>query len=101
MSYIHCINVQRFLHSEALLNLSKSNFVLHIQYINCMCCVHQSLSETQLGKIQVELYKEIKKNGSVRSLRAALTRFAALCHHIRYKPTLALSLYKSCYNVQQ
>ncbi|XP_050730332.1 huntingtin-like isoform X2 [Eriocheir sinensis] len=45
--------------------------------------VIRSLSETQLGKIQVELYKEIKKNGSVRSLRAALTRFAALCHHIR------------------
>nr|XP_045607422.1 huntingtin-like isoform X3 [Procambarus clarkii] len=45
--------------------------------------VIRSLSETQLGKIQVELYKEIKKNGSVRSLRAALSRFAALCHHIR------------------
>ncbi|XP_068234412.1 huntingtin-like [Palaemon carinicauda] len=45
--------------------------------------VIRSLSETQLGKIQVELYKEIKKNGSVRSLRAALTRFASLCHHIR------------------
>ncbi|KAK7079832.1 hypothetical protein SK128_022104, partial [Halocaridina rubra] len=45
--------------------------------------VIRSLSETQLGKIQVELYKEIKKNGSVRSLRAALIRFAALCHHIR------------------
>ncbi|KAG7155913.1 Huntingtin-like [Homarus americanus] len=36
--------------------------------------VIRSLSETQLGKIQVELYKEIKKNGSVRSLRAALSR---------------------------
>ncbi|KAK3887735.1 hypothetical protein Pcinc_008172 [Petrolisthes cinctipes] len=45
--------------------------------------VIRGLSETQLGKIQVELYKEIKKNGSVRSLRAALSRFASLCHHIR------------------
>ncbi|CAL4162698.1 unnamed protein product, partial [Meganyctiphanes norvegica] len=45
--------------------------------------VIRGLSETQLGKIQVELYKEIKKNGNVKSLRAALTRFAALCHHIR------------------
>lgn len=52
----------------------------------------QSLSETQLGKIQVELYKEIKKNGSVRSLRAALTRFAALCHHIRQVPVFLFGI---------
>ncbi|XP_076067326.1 huntingtin isoform X2 [Oratosquilla oratoria] len=45
--------------------------------------VVRGLSETHLGKIQVELYKEIKKNGPVRSLRAALNRFAVLCHHIR------------------
>ncbi|KAB7506574.1 HD-like protein, partial [Armadillidium nasatum] len=36
-----------------------------------------------MGKIQLELFKEIKKNGSSRSLRGALTRFAVLCHHIR------------------
>lgn len=34
-------------------------------------------------KVQLELHKEIKKNGSVRSLRAALWRFAQLCHMIR------------------
>lgn len=34
-------------------------------------------------KVQLELHKEIKKNGSVRPLRAALWRFAQLCHMIR------------------
>lgn len=34
-------------------------------------------------KIQLELHKEIKKNGSARTLRAALWRFAQLCHMIR------------------
>ena len=32
---------------------------------------------------QVELYKEIKKSGSSRSVRAALARFSALAPHIR------------------
>ena len=39
--------------------------------------------ETNLGRLQVELYKEIKKNGSARCLRAGLWRFADLCHLIR------------------
>ena len=33
--------------------------------------------------IQVELYKEIKKNGSQRCVRAALTRFSGLARYIR------------------
>ncbi len=32
---------------------------------------------------QVELYKEIKKNGSARCLRAALLKFSELAHLIR------------------
>ena len=43
----------------------------------------QTLLETNLGRLQVELYKEIKKNGSSRCLRAALWRFADMCHLIR------------------
>lgn len=39
--------------------------------------------DTNLGRLQVELYKEVKKNGSARCLRAALWRFADLCHLIR------------------
>lgn len=34
-------------------------------------------------KVHLELHKEIKKNGKERSLRAALWRFAQLCHMIR------------------
>lgn len=36
-----------------------------------------------MNKIQIELHKEIKKNGAPRSLRAALWRFSELAHHIR------------------
>ena len=43
----------------------------------------RSLGESNLGKLQVELYKEIKKNGSLRCVRAALTRFAGLARNIR------------------
>jgi len=38
--------------------------------------------KSNLGRIQVELYKEIKKNGSPRCVRAALWRFAELAHLI-------------------
>ena len=41
------------------------------------------MGESNLGKLQVELYKEIKKNGSLRCVRAALTRFAGLARNIR------------------
>ena len=34
------------------------------------------------GRLQVELYKEIKKNGSSRCVRAALCRFAELAYLI-------------------
>ncbi|KAL5022595.1 hypothetical protein ScPMuIL_001750 [Solemya velum] len=49
-------------------------------------CLNRSIKvllETNLGRLQVELYKEIKKNGTPRSLRAALWRFADMAHLIR------------------
>lgn len=49
----------------------------------CLNRTIKTLLETNLGRLQVELYKEIKKNGSSRSLRAALWRFADMCHLIR------------------
>ena len=51
----------------------------------CLTRVVKNLSEsgTNIGRMQVELYKEIKKNGSSRSLRSALTKFAAICDQIR------------------
>ena len=39
--------------------------------------------ESNLGRLQVELYKEIKRNGGGRSLRAALSRFAEMARLIR------------------
>lgn len=41
------------------------------------------MMDNNIVKVQVELHKEIKKNGSVRSLRAALWRFAQLAGMIR------------------
>ena len=43
----------------------------------------KALTETNVGRLQVELYKEIKKNGSARCLRAALVKFAQLSPLIR------------------
>ncbi|CAG2062580.1 unnamed protein product [Timema podura] len=42
----------------------------------------RAMLDNNVVKIQVELHKEIKKNGSARTLRAALWRFAELCHMI-------------------
>ena len=51
----------------------------------CLTKVVKNLSESgnNVGRMQVELYKEIKKNGSSRSLRSALNKFAAICGQIR------------------
>ncbi|KAL3864910.1 hypothetical protein ACJMK2_006556 [Sinanodonta woodiana] len=49
----------------------------------CLNKTIKTLLETNLGRLQVELYKEIKKNGAARSLRAALSRFAEMAHLIR------------------
>ncbi|XP_075211811.1 huntingtin isoform X2 [Lycorma delicatula] len=43
----------------------------------------RAMMENNIVKVQVELHKEIKKNGNARSLRAALWRFAELAHMIR------------------
>lgn len=39
--------------------------------------------DSNIVKVQIELYNEIKKNGSARTLRAALWRFGLLSHMIR------------------
>ena len=51
----------------------------------CLTKVVRNLSESgnNVGRMQVELYKEIKKNGSSRSLRSAVSKFAAVCGQIR------------------
>ncbi|KAI1278484.1 Huntingtin [Halotydeus destructor] len=50
----------------------------------CLNRIIRCLADQQLGRIQVELYKEIKKNGPSRCLRAALSRFSELCHMIKH-----------------
>ncbi|XP_069797989.1 huntingtin isoform X3 [Narcine bancroftii] len=49
----------------------------------CLNKIIKALTDSNLPRLQLELYKEIKKNGSSRSLRAALWRFAELAHLIR------------------
>lgn len=43
----------------------------------------QAVTDGHIGKVHIELLKEIKRNGSARSLRAALTRFSQLASYIR------------------
>uniref|UniRef100_A0A1B6D7Q0 Huntingtin n=1 Tax=Clastoptera arizonana TaxID=38151 RepID=A0A1B6D7Q0_9HEMI len=43
----------------------------------------RSMMDNNIVKVHLELHKEIKKNGSVRSMRAALWRFAEIAHMIR------------------
>ncbi|NXF79169.1 HD protein, partial [Sclerurus mexicanus] len=49
----------------------------------CLNKVIKALMDSNLPRLQLELYKEIKKNGASRSLRAALWRFAELAHLVR------------------
>uniref|UniRef100_A0A8D3BJV3 Huntingtin n=1 Tax=Scophthalmus maximus TaxID=52904 RepID=A0A8D3BJV3_SCOMX len=49
----------------------------------CLNKIIKALIDSNLPRLQLELYKEIKKNGASRSLRAALWRFAELAHLIR------------------
>uniref|UniRef100_A0A671NZB9 Huntingtin-like n=1 Tax=Sinocyclocheilus anshuiensis TaxID=1608454 RepID=A0A671NZB9_9TELE len=46
----------------------------------CLNKIIKALMDSNLPRLQLELYKEIKKNAASRSLRAALWRFAELAH---------------------
>ncbi|XP_047128948.1 huntingtin isoform X1 [Hydra vulgaris] len=48
----------------------------------CLNKIMKGFLHSNIGRIQVELYKEIKKNGSSRSLRAAMQRFGDTCYLI-------------------
>lgn len=49
----------------------------------CLNKTIKTLLDTNLGRLQVELCRFIRKNGSEKCLKAALTRFAELSHLIR------------------
>ncbi|XP_008191527.2 huntingtin [Tribolium castaneum] len=50
---------------------------------DCLNKVIRAMNDGNIGKVQIELHKGIKQNGSARSLRAALKRFSQLAHLIR------------------
>ncbi|KAG1678706.1 Huntingtin [Nymphon striatum] len=54
----------------------------------CLTRIIRALTDSNLGRLQVELYKEIKKNGNCRSLRAALWRFAELVYIVNLLPCI-------------
>lgn len=49
----------------------------------CLNKTINALLDTNLIRLQYDLYRFIRKNGPVRSLNAALTRFAELSHLIK------------------
>ena len=56
--------------------------------------VIRTQGESNFSKILVELFKEVKKNGGSRSVRAALWRFAYLAPYI--KPAKCRQAKKRC-----
>jgi huntingtin len=77
--YIHAYEQEQAYHS-CIASVNSISICILSQTFFC-----QALMDNNIGKIQLELHKEIKKNGSARTLRAALWRFAELCHMIRLK----------------
>ncbi|XP_030848870.1 huntingtin [Strongylocentrotus purpuratus] len=66
-----------------LTSCNDSESDIRLKADECLNKVIKACMESSLGRLQLELYKEIKKNGPSRSLRAALWRFAEMAHLIR------------------
>ncbi|KAG7190657.1 hypothetical protein KM043_006738 [Ampulex compressa] len=49
----------------------------------CLNKIIRAITNSNIVKVQIELYNEIKRNGNARTLRAALWRFGILSHMIR------------------
>uniref|UniRef100_A0A061QFU3 Putative huntingtin n=1 Tax=Cupiennius salei TaxID=6928 RepID=A0A061QFU3_CUPSA len=68
----------------------------------CLNRTIKTLLDSHLSRLLVELFKEIKKDGPARSLRAALSRFGDICHLMRpqkcrpYTVNLVPALAKIC-----
>lgn len=50
---------------------------------DCLNKTVKCLIETHVGRLKIEFYRFIRRNESEKCLKAALTRFAELCHLIR------------------
>lgn len=57
--------------------------IRYVTYIYIIHFIYQAMVDSNIVKIQIELYNEIKRNGPARILRAALWRFGLLSHMIR------------------
>ncbi|CAL1269720.1 unnamed protein product [Larinioides sclopetarius] len=66
-----------------LLCCDDENSDVRLMADECLNRTIKTLLDSHLGRLLVELFKEIKKNGSARSLRAALSRFGDICHLMR------------------
>ncbi|XP_065183780.1 huntingtin-like isoform X1 [Sycon ciliatum] len=49
----------------------------------CLNRLIKGLMDSAIGRVIVELFKEMRRNSSPRTLKAALSRFADLCHLVR------------------
>ncbi|GFT39474.1 huntingtin [Nephila pilipes] len=85
-----------------LLCCDDENSDVRLMADECLNRTIKTLLDSHLGRLLVELFKEIKKNGSARSLRAALSRFGDICHLMRpqkcrpYTVNLVPALAKIC-----
>uniref|UniRef100_A0A8C3I275 Huntingtin n=1 Tax=Chrysemys picta bellii TaxID=8478 RepID=A0A8C3I275_CHRPI len=71
----HCLTICENIVAQSL-------SFLWFSYFN-QSLILNALMDSNLPRLQLELYKEIKKNGASRSLRAAVWRFAELAHLVR------------------
>ncbi|XP_015913152.2 huntingtin [Parasteatoda tepidariorum] len=85
-----------------LLCCDDENSDVRLMADECLNRTIKSLLDSHLGRLLVELFKEIKKCGPSRSLRAALSRFGDICHLMRpqkcrpYTVNLIPALVKIC-----
>ncbi|GFS71545.1 huntingtin [Trichonephila clavipes] len=85
-----------------LLCCDDENSDVRLMADECLNRTIKTLLDSHLGRLLVELFKEIKKNSSARSLRAALSRFGDICHLMRsqkcrpYTVNLVPALAKIC-----
>ncbi|KTG05765.1 hypothetical protein cypCar_00019048, partial [Cyprinus carpio] len=83
----HCLTICENIVAQSLRTSPEFQKLLGIAMEMFLLCSDDkesdALMDSNLPRLQLELYKEIKKNAASRSLRAALWRFAELAHLVR------------------
>jgi hypothetical protein len=89
---IIAVNVRQSEEYSKLLAQSIETFLVYIDdddqdvYFVAEECLNKTIKtliDSNLARFPADLYRFLRKNGSERSLRAALTRFAEICHLIK------------------